>query len=419
VKTILLVCGAWGGSLLLLLGLGALLSQATLRAAGRVPAQPSGEAQGSDAFLRRVYKAVLWLSCAYYWISIPLVVLAVVGLGGGLLYLFLKIGRIPIKLALIIVVLMVVTLVSIVKSLFARGGDDEPGLPLDLAGQPRLRALLDEVAGRVGTRPVDNVYLTPGTDLAVFERGGMLRQLRRRTERCLILGVGVLEGMKLGAFKAILAHEYGHFSNQDTAGGGFALAVRRSLFTMGQHLAEGGAAAWYNPAWLFFQGFHRVFLRISQGASRLQEVLADRWAAFTYGAAAFEQGLRHVIERSIYFGAHANAALGSALESRVPVRNLYRFEATALPDVSDLQKDIEAALQAEPSPYDSHPSPVDRFKWVHAIGGAGGDLSPADQTEVWDLFENREEIESTFTRAVCSGLGLPDVEPPGDGLIYL
>jgi Zn-dependent protease with chaperone function len=410
VKTILLVCGAWGGSLLLLLGLGALLSQAALRAAGRVPAQPSGEAQGSDALLRRVYKAVLWLSCAYYWISIPLVVLAVVGVGGGLLYLFFKIGRIPIKLALIIVVLMVVTLVSIVKSLFARGGDDEPGLPFDLAGQPRLRALLDEVAGRVGTRPVDNVYLTPGTDLAVFERGGMLRQLRGRTERCLILGVGVLEGMKLGAFKAILAHEYGHFSNQDTAGGGFALAVRRSLFTMGQHLAEGGAATWYNPAWLFFQGFFRVFLRISQGASRLQEVLADRWAAFTYGAAAFEQGLRHVIERSIYFGAHANAALGSALESRVPVPNLYRFEATTLPDVSDLQKDIEAALQAEPSPYDSHPSPVDRFKWVHAVAGAGGALSPADQTEVWDLFENREEIERTFTRAVCGGLGLLDAE---------
>lgn len=70
-KTILLVCGAWGGSLLLLLGLGAFLSQATLRAAERVPTHPSGQAQGSDASLRRVYKAVLWLSCVYYWISIP------------------------------------------------------------------------------------------------------------------------------------------------------------------------------------------------------------------------------------------------------------------------------------------------------------------------------------------------------------
>src|SRR4029079_11659575 len=184
------------------------------------------------------------------------------------------------------------------------------------------------------------VYLTPGTDLAVFERGGMLRQLRGNTERCLILGVGVLDGLELAPFKAILAHEYGHFSNQDTAGGGFALAVRRSLFTMAHHLAAGGAATWYNPAWWFVNGFHRVFLRISQGASRLQEVLADRWAAFTYGAAAFERGLRHVIERSVYFDAHADAALGKAIQTKIPLANLYQVEPARLPDQADLSYKI-------------------------------------------------------------------------------
>lgn len=45
-------------------------------------------------------------------------------------------------------------------------------------------------------------------------------------ERFLILGVGVLEGTKLRPFRAILAHEYGRFSNCDTAGGGLALADR-------------------------------------------------------------------------------------------------------------------------------------------------------------------------------------------------
>jgi len=98
----------------------------------------------------------------------------------------------------------------------------------------------------------------------------------------------------MGAFKAVLAHEYGHLSNRDTAGGGFALAVRRSLTTAAVGLAERGVATWYNPAWLFLTGFNRVFLRISQGASRLQETLADRWAASAYGARYFEQGLRHL-----------------------------------------------------------------------------------------------------------------------------
>ena len=404
------IVGGWAAGLLLLLATGTLLSQATMRAAGRVPAQPSGEAQGSDSFLRRLYRIVLWLSCAYYWVSLPLVVLAVLAAGGGMVYLFLWIGRIPIKLLVIVVILVFVTLASIVKSLFVRGGKEDPGLRLPLASEPRLRDLLREVAGRIGTRPVDNVYLTPGTDLAVMERGGMLRQLRGKAERCLILGVGVLDGLKLGPFKAILAHEYGHFSNQDTAGGGFALAVRRSMLTMAGHLAAGGAAAWYNPAWLFFNGFYRVFLRISQGASRLQEVLADRWAAFTYGAAAFEQGLRHVIERSVFFDAHANVALNTAVNNRVPVANLYRFDPAALDGQADLTYAVEQALKREPSPYDSHPSPEDRFRWVRAVAGSASAAFADDKTDVWSLFRDRDKIEQTLTRTVCDNLRSQGVE---------
>ncbi len=404
------IAALWAGSLLLLLVCGAALSRATLSAAGRMPSHPSGEAQGADAFLRRVYRVVLWLSCGFYWISIPLVAVTVLAAGAGVIYLFLWLGRIPVKLVVIILVLVFVTLVSMVKSLFVRGGKEDPGLRLPLAGEPGLRALLAEVASRIGTRPVDNVYLTPGTELAVMERGGMLRQLRGSPERCLILGVGVLDGLKLGPFKAILAHEYGHFSNQDTAGGGFALAVRRSLITMAGNLAAGGAATWYNPAWLFLNGFYRVFLRISQGASRLQEVLADRWAAITYGAAAFERGLRHVIERSVFFDAHANTALNKAIAARVPVANLYRFEPAALDGQTDLKYAIEQALQREPSPYDSHPSPVDRFRWARQVAGSAGTSSSEDEAEVWSVFRDREKIERTLTRTVCENLASQGVE---------
>ncbi|MFL6260901.1 MAG: M48 family metallopeptidase [Thermoanaerobaculia bacterium] len=404
------IAAVWTATFLLLLAVGGFLSQAALRAAGRVPPRPSGQAQGGDALLRRAYRAVLWLSCAFYWVSIPLVVLVVLVGGGGLVYLFFRFGHVPIKLVLLLAVGVFVTLSAIVKSLFVRGEDGDPGLRLDLGGEPRLQTLLNEVAARIGTRPVDNVYLTPGTDLAVMERGGMLRQLGGQTERCLILGVGVLDGLELGPFKAILAHEYGHFSNQDTAGGGFALAVRRSLVTMARHLAMGGAATWYNPAWWFVNGFHRVFLRISQGASRLQEVLADRWAAFTYGAAAFERGLRHVIERSVYFDAHADAALGTAVQTKIPVANLYEVDPAKLPGRDGLAQQIEAALNAEPSPYDSHPSPADRFRWVRAIGGGGVAASAEDGQPVWGLFRDRAGIERLLTRMVCDSLERQGVE---------
>ncbi|MFL6289457.1 MAG: M48 family metalloprotease [Thermoanaerobaculia bacterium] len=401
----------WIGSLLVLLLAGWVLSRATLRAAQQAPAQPGGRAAGGDRLLRGLYKAVLWLSCLYYWLSIPIVALLVVALGGGVIYACFAIGRIPVKLVIAVVVLVIVSLGSIVKSIFARGRDEDPGLKLDPAAEPRLRDLLREVAEKIGTRPVDNVYLTPGTELAVMERGGMLRQLRGASERCLILGVGVLEGMKIAPFKAILAHEYGHFSNKDTAGGGFALSVRRSLVVMGQNLAQSGVAAWYNPAWLFVNGFYRVFLRISQGASRLQEVLADRWAAFAYGAKAFERGLLHVIERGVRFNAHANAAIGEVVEGRRALANLYSYQPSAAPDPEEIQAEVKRAIHREPSPYDSHPSPVKRFLWTRRIVSAG-QTTPEDEEEVWTLFRNREAVERKLTEAVRLNLQMRGIEIP-------
>jgi Zn-dependent protease with chaperone function len=395
--------GLWGGAfwlggMLVLLLFGLILSAAALRASRRVPTEKTGHAHGADATLRKIYRVVLWLCCGYYYISIPIVLLLVVGTGGGLIYMFFALGRIPIKLVAIIGILVIVTVGAVLKSLFIRVRDEDPGLRLDR--QPRLRAVLDEVAGKVGTRAVDQVFLTPGTEIAVMERGGMMRQLRGKSDRCLIVGAGVIDGMKVGEFKAVLAHEYGHFSNQDTAGGGFALAVRRSIGVMAISLARGGAAAWYNPAWWFVRGFHRVFLRISQGASRLQEVLADRWAAFAYGSAPFERGLRHVIEKSVRFDAHVAATLREVIENQRALANLYAYQPGKKPETDDIAKAVAEALNAKPSPYDSHPAPADRLRWVQALAAPPAAPSPEDDAEVWTLIEGRDELEKQMTYRV-------------------
>ena len=212
------------------------------------------------------------------------------GIGG-----VLAAGFIAPKLFIVLAIVGFGSLTAIAKSLFVRTRAVDPGLLLDLTRNPKMRAVLDDVAARIGTRPVDRVFLTPFTEVAVFDRGSLGAQLRGGSDRCLILGAGVLDGMRLRAFKSVLAHEYGHFHNEDTAGGGFALAVRRSLFAMAMNPATVGVASPMNPAWWFVRGFWRAFLGISQGASRLQEVLADRWAVFAYtGRARSKRGLpRH------------------------------------------------------------------------------------------------------------------------------
>jgi len=242
--------------------------------------------------------------------------------------------------------------------------------------------------------------------------GGGWLKLRGRTERCLILGAAVLEGMPIRAFKAVLAHEYGHFKNEDTAGGGFALAMQRSLMTMALALAHGGAAKWYSPAWWFVRGFHLVFLRVSHGASRLQEILADRWAAMVYGSASFERGLRHVIDRAVRFDAHANAALKEVIEKRVAVANFYTYTPERAASEKDLVDQLEKALARPASPYDSHPPPNQRIAWVRAMGVAGEPSGVHEEGDAWALFCDRARIEELMTHRIRTSLASEGIVLP-------
>jgi Zn-dependent protease with chaperone function len=384
--------------------------------------------------MRKIYAVVLALTSIYFYLSIPFVLLLVLAAGGGLIYLFFAIGRIPIKLVALIAIVVLVTLWAMLKSLFIRRRDEDPGELLPEEKAPKLWAILREVAAKVGTRPVDAVYLVPDTAVAVYERGSFLKRMTGRSQRVLILGLGVLEGMTQTQLKAILAHEYGHFSNKDTAGGDLALHVRRAILGSAETMARGGAAAWYNPAWLFLNGFYRIYLRVSQGASRLQEVLADRWAALCYGARAFVDGLRHVVRRSIEFDALANHEVEGALRAQRPLRNLYALRAApagtlspeqlqgvvdavaaaakspegltegqtidAPPEVTKeaIDEALQAALQQKGSAYDSHPAPAQRIAWVERVA------SPAevddDGAPAWDLLDERDTLQAQMTELV-------------------
>ena len=399
-KPALIAFGSWFAAFALLLAFGALLSHAAMRAARETPQHLGDNTTDLSATVRRVYRIVLLASCFFYCASIPIVILLIIAVFGGLIYACFALGQVPIKLVAFAVIVGGVSIWSMLKTLFIKTDDDEPGMRLDMSGQPRLRALLDDVAAKIDTRPVDNVYLTPGSDLAVMQRG------KGRHERCLILGIGVLSGLKVRPFKAILGHEYGHFSNRDTAGGEFALAVRRSLGATAYALAMHGVARWYNPAWQFVRGFNRVFLRISEGASRLQEILADRWAVFAYGADAFEQGLRHVVERSVRFDTQASAVLSEVIERKIPLANLYTYEPAKSAKAEDIEKQVADSLNREASAYDSHPSPSERFALVHALPAHAIARASDDDDEVLSVFDNLLDLQHAMTARVRANVAM-------------
>lgn len=356
----------------------------------------------SPAAVRRraQYRKLVTIAGVYWFVSLPFVALLVVAATAGVFYAFFAIGRIPIKLAAILIIGAFVSLFAIVRSLFVRASDEDPGRAIREEDAPALWRMARDVASRVGTRPVDEVWLTPGTDLAVYERGNSRNRLADTSRRALLLGAGVLDGFDQNAFRAVLAHEYGHFAHRDTAGGEVALRVSNGMHAFALALAKSGFAVWWNLAFQFLRTYDFLFRRISHGATRLQEVLADRVSIQLFGLEAFRTGLSHVVRRSLAFRTIANAEIGAALEQRRPLANLYSLSAPEVgEEAAELDREARQELEATTSEDNTHPSPKDRFRLGERIRSSAR-YEPGPPA--WELFRDPAALAAEMTAVIAA-----------------
>ena len=369
----------WVAGLLALLVAGQVLSGVTLRSIERADGNGGSTARESD--LRAVYRALIRVAATYYYLSMPFVIVLVIGGTAAVIYGFIAMGQVPIKLVAVMAFGALMTTYKMIQSLFIRIATNDPGRALDVAEAPGLWSLTQDVADRVGTRPVDEIRVTPGTELAVYEQGTAHERSRDLGRRVLVLGVGLLNGFRQSAFRAVLAHEYGHFAHRDTAGGDVALRVRQDIMKFALAMARQGQAVWWNLAFQFLRVYHVLFRRISNGATRLQEVLADRVAAVTFGAKPFEEGLRHVIRRHVEFESSVNGEIEAAIRLGRALQNLYA-ETLQTPQVlqQNIEERVQQAVSRPTSRDDTHPGPLERFRLVSAVASTG---ESAASGQVW------------------------------------
>jgi Zn-dependent protease with chaperone function len=173
-----------------------------------------------------------------------------------------------------------------------------------------------------------------------------------------------------------------------------ALRVNRDMMNFAIALVVARQAVPWNLAFQFLRLYHFLFRRISYGATRLQEVLADRAAASLYGAPAFEEGLRHVVRRQVEFRSVALNEVKISKEGRMPFRNIYTLPTAPSATIDD---EVDKALHRETSEDDTHPSAVDRFRYVQRV--------PCNQPQtfdgvMWDLFPNPEALTAEMTAQI-------------------
>jgi len=386
--------GAWLAGLLILFVGGKIFSALTLRFIEK--ADMNATVSSSEATLRRYYRALINLAGTYYYLSIPFVLFIVLAVAAGAVYGSFVLGRFPIKLLFIIVAGAVVTVYKMIQSLFLKVEKTEPGRALSEGEAPGLWSLTREVAEKLGTRSLDAIRVAPGTEMAVYERGSRSERRKGQGQRTLIMGVGLLPGFEQNSFRAVLAHEYGHLAHADTAGGDVALRVNQDMMKFAYAMAGAGQAVWWNLGFQFLRLYHFLFRRISHGATRLQEVLADRASARLYGAKPFEEGLKHVVRRQIEFNHFAGKEIEDAFRANRPLHNVYNLETTP---VKDVEEAIQKALNRPTTEDDTHPSPTDRFRLVNrVVGGNASDVSG----RMWDLFKDRDALTAEMSKTLES-----------------
>jgi len=388
-NTIIWVVGIWILGIIFLFLSGKLLSNITLNSLEK----QNGKRNLTQG-LRSAYRWLINFGGIYYYLSLPIILVLVIVLVVGLLYVFLMVGQIPVQLMLALVVGSCFTIYSMIRSLLIKVKYTDPGRELKFEEAPDLYKLTTEVANKIGTRPIDEIRITPTTDMAVYERGSWRDKLQDKATRILIIGTGILKDFKKDEFSAVLAHEYGHFTHRDTAGGEVAMRVLNDMDKYSYALYTAGQNVWWNIAFQFIRLYNLIFLRISHGATRMQEVMADRVSAETYGKTAFKNGLIYVIKKDLEFVKYANSEIKEAMEAKRSFNNLYELNGNK---DHEIEEELHLSLNRKTSELDTHPSPMDRFKYIDHIH----DSIPNQNNEiVKDLFLNWDALTAEMTAEI-------------------
>jgi Zn-dependent protease with chaperone function len=350
-----------------------------------------------ESRLSRFYVIALFASLILFYLALPFLIVGLLAGTGLLLYLIFMLGRIPIKLVILVLFVGLGGAWAVFKSIFARPGKGSFGVPKTAEQCPRIYEALAEVAQRVDTEPVNAVYLAPGSAIGVHQEGRGPFGIFGVKNRVLTLGVSTLRFLSVGELKAILAHEYAHFSHQDTFYSRFIYQVTLSIQEALQGMARtGGWVNYVNPFLWFLILYHKSYSLLSAGFSRSREFLADRMAAGLYGSDVFTSALTKVctdgslFEMTIYNNISQLLQEGKAFVNMYEAFRSFRDEQLNTPEREELYKKL---LEEKESLFASHPTFGERIEAVKQ-------LPPARQTDAapaLTLCENAEEIEKELT----------------------
>jgi Zn-dependent protease with chaperone function len=390
-----------------------------------------------------VIGSIVLFMFVYLLLAALAVVLAIICFWAGIAVIGYVANFYAIIIGLGLMAVGVSVLVFLVKFIFSVAKDENSNrVEITEAEQPKLFAFIRELTQQTGTQFPKKIFLSPDVNAAVFYNSSfwsMFLPIRKNLE----IGLGLVNSVNVSEFKAVMAHEFGHFSQRSMKLGSFTYNVNKVIHNM---LYENRGYANFLSGWARIHGvlgfFASVTARIAGGIqwalrqvytvvnrsymklSREMEFHADAVAATVAGGNNVISSLSRSDVAGGCYQTAVNEASNRSKEKRMS-RNIFAnqltvFRSFAVEHSLPLEQGLPAISYSFVTKFTrsrinfknqwaSHPTLEERKGQLDLLGID----KPADMASAWSLFTDAEALQERMTAHLYR-------EAPfvGDGLYY-
>lgn len=411
----------------------------------RYPASPShvdpNVTEPSASFKSEVLKvtgAIVLFIIVYVLLMGLAMGLAVAAGYGGIAFILLHPSFITLMIGLGLAGLGLMVLFFLIKFLFARNKVDRSHLvEVTRQQQPELFSFIEQLTKEIGAPFPKRIYFSSDVNASVFYDSGfwsMFLPIRKNLQ----IGLGLVNVLTVSEFKAVLAHEFGHFSQRSMKLGSYVYNVNQIIFNLLYDNRGYGNAleSWGNISG-YFAFFANITVRIVQGIqwilqqmyglinksymglSRQMEFHADAVAASTAGSSALATALMkldmaNLTQQKLY------QTYNNWISDNLKARNMfpnhvevmkYFAKDFSLPVVNGLPVVDEAAAKRLASSrvvvedqWASHPSTEDRVAYLNRLNIAAENAIES----AWVIFREPEHVQEMMTDFVYRSVTLKE-----------
>lgn len=367
----------------------------------------------------QISKAVLFIIGTYIILFIS--ILLVIGVGGGMIYVILSACygisdaagssqvTIPVGLILAVGAGCIYGIMSICKGIFScfsskNKRNFQMGILINKNEQPKLYEFISELCKGMNTEMPENIILH-AEPVFFVKHGNSTLADEKISGRTLAIGLPLLRYLNINELRAILAHEFAHFTGKDTTYSVIYYPVYLSTVTSIINLQQYiNAYSRVRNGWIYqipmlipnylLKSYYNSFNKSNRKLSRLREKRADLIAEKYCGGKSIKDGLKKVYSFSNVFLRHVRYDIQNLYKSKKVFINYYQFFNSKSEFVNpEAERELSSELKKESGLYDTHPSLTERLNYITSNNEVFSDNNAAI-----DLFDNVQALEEKMTK---------------------